>query len=132
MIYVPLQSMRTGLLTRFSATFAMALAASMILLSGFFGVPLDIPIMFMSFWFLYVGLLLFGVVVRRPPAWETGVAIPWPKPGEPARPAEEPARPEDFVDAEAEETTGRNGSTVNPNAARRERAKRKRRKQRRG
>ena len=131
MIYVPLQSMRTGLLTRFSATFAMALAASMILLSGFFGVPLDIPIMFMSFWFLFVGLLILKVGVRRPPAWDAGVAIPWPKPGEPARPVEAPASPGDFVDAEGEETTGRTEPAINPNAARRERAKRKRRKQRR-
>lgn len=133
MIYVPLQSMRTGLLTRFSATFAMALAASMLLLSGFFGVPLDIPIMFMSFWFLFVGLLILGVAVRRPPAWDAGVAIPWPKPGEPARTAEQPASPEEFGGSSADEDeTGTTGPAINPNAARRERAKRKRRKQRRG
>ncbi|UJA18941.1 hypothetical protein HJD18_01120 [Thermoleophilia bacterium SCSIO 60948] len=136
MIYVPLQAMRTGLLTRFSATFAMALAASMLLLSGFFGVPLDIPILFMSFWFLFVGLLILGVGPRRPPAWDAGVAMPWPKPGEEARPVEQPARPEEFGgsrdEGEGEGEFGRTEPAVNPNAARRERAKRKRRKQRRG
>ena len=86
MIYIPLWSMRTGLLTRFWATLGMALGVSLILLGPLGQIGLVL-------WFAVVGLILAGFAPRgRPPAWEAGVAIPWPKPGEdlgePGRPVE--------------------------------------------
>jgi len=40
---------------------------------------------FALLWFVYLGTMLFGRVPGGlPPAWETGEAMPWPKPGEEA------------------------------------------------
>jgi MFS family permease len=76
MVYIPLWSMRTGLLTRFWATLGMALGVSLILLGPLGQIGLVM-------WFAVIGLMLAGWWARaRPPAWEAGVAIPWPKPGE--------------------------------------------------
>ena len=86
-VYVPLQALRVGLLTRFFATLGMALGASLILLP-------QAPVL-IALWFGYLGLLFIGRVPGgRPPAWEAGEAIPWPRPGEEpssaARPSAEP------------------------------------------
>jgi hypothetical protein len=84
MIYIPLWAMRTGLLTRFWATLGMALGASLILIPfGIIGVVI---------WLAALGFMLLGWWPGpRPPAWEAGVAIPWPRPGEgPGGPAEPP------------------------------------------
>jgi hypothetical protein len=74
MFYTALHAMRTGLLTRFWGSLAMAL-----------GVVSFIPA-FASFallWYVYLGLLLAGWLPGgRPPAWAAGEAIPWPTPGE--------------------------------------------------
>jgi hypothetical protein len=74
MVYTALYAMRTGLLTRFWGSLGMAL-----------GVVSFIPA-FASFallWYVYLGLLLAGWVPGgRPPAWESGEAMPWPAPGE--------------------------------------------------
>ena len=76
LVYVPLWAMRTGLLKRFWATLGMALGASLILV-GLFG------LMGLVIWFAAIGLQLAGWWPGpRPPAWEAGEAIPWPKPGE--------------------------------------------------
>jgi hypothetical protein len=76
MVYIPLWSMRTGLLTRFWATLGMALGVSLILLGPLGQIGLVM-------WFAVIGLMLAGWWPRgSPPAWEAGVAIPWPKPGE--------------------------------------------------
>jgi hypothetical protein len=76
MVYIPLWSMRTGLLTRFWATLGMALGVSLILLGPLGQIGLVM-------WFAVIGLMLAGWWARpRPPAWEAGVAIPWPRPGE--------------------------------------------------
>jgi hypothetical protein len=78
MIYIPLWSMRTGLLTRFWATLGMALGVSLILLGPIGQIGLVM-------WFAVVGLMLAGWWPRgRPAAWEAGVAIPWPRPGDAA------------------------------------------------
>jgi hypothetical protein len=70
--YTALQAMRTGLLTRFWGSLGMALGAVSFL---FF--------QFALLWFVYLGLLLLGWVPGgRPPAWESGEAEPWPRPGE--------------------------------------------------
>jgi hypothetical protein len=76
MIYIPLWSMRTGLLTRFWATLGMALGVSLILLGPLGQIGLVM-------WFAVIGLMLAGWWPGdRPPAWAAGAAIPWPKPGE--------------------------------------------------
>jgi hypothetical protein len=82
MIYISLQALRTGLLTRFVGSLGIALGASMILI-------LPLALLGMVVWIGYLGLLFVGRVPGgRPPAWETGEAMPWPKPG-----AEPPAAP---------------------------------------
>lgn len=75
LIYIPLWCMRTGLLTRFWAMLGLALGVSVLLVPvGIFGVML---------WFAVIGLMLAGWWPKPlPPAWETGEAIPWPRPGE--------------------------------------------------
>ncbi|HWO16107.1 MAG TPA: hypothetical protein VNM89_05285 [Solirubrobacterales bacterium] len=74
MFYTCLHAMRTGLLPRFWGSLGMALGAVSFI---FF--------QFALLWFVYLGVLLLGRVPGgRPPAWETGEAMPWPKPGEEA------------------------------------------------
>jgi hypothetical protein len=81
LVYIPLWSMRTGLLTRFWATLGMALGVSLILL--------PFAQLGLVLWFAAIGLMLLGTWPGpKPPAWETGEAIPWVKPGaEPPPPA---------------------------------------------
>jgi hypothetical protein len=73
--------MRTGLLTRFAGSFAMALgvvfAISLVL------PPLSQMATFGSVLFMGYLAFVFGRPVQaRAPAWRAGEAIPWPKPGE--------------------------------------------------
>jgi hypothetical protein len=83
MVYVPLQALRAGLLTRFFGTLGMALGVSLILLP-------PAPVL-LALWFGYLGLLVVARVPGgRPPAWEAGEAIPWPRPGEEPSPESEP------------------------------------------
>ncbi len=84
LIYIPRQAMRAGLLTRFWGTLVMAFGAGLALFPplALFGVML---------WFLWFGLMIVGRAPGgRPPAWETGTAVPWMRPGVPA-PQEEGA-----------------------------------------
>jgi hypothetical protein len=75
MLYTVLNAMRLGLQTRFWGSLGMALGAVSFL-------PLP-P--FYLIWFIALGLLLIGRTPGgRPPAWETGEAMPWPVPGEEA------------------------------------------------
>jgi MFS family permease len=116
LIYTPLWAMRTGLLTRFWASLGMALGAALLLL-GVFG------LMGLVLWFAAIGLQLAGWWPRpRPPAWEAGVAIPWPRPGEEpeslgapppsgtvegsGREIAEPPLPEDQIEEPGRETQG--------------------------
>jgi hypothetical protein len=71
MIYIPLWSLRTGLLTRFWAMLGLALGISLLLIPvGIFG---------LMFWFAVVGLMVAGWwPVSLPPAWAEGRAVPWP------------------------------------------------------
>jgi hypothetical protein len=120
-IYVPLWAVRTGLLTRFFGTLGMALGASLLFI-------LQVALLGLLFWLVYFGLLLFGRVPSgRPPAWDAGVAIPWPSPGD-VQVAAAGANGGDVVEGDATEIPG---VAENPNAARRERAKRRKRKRRR-
>lgn len=72
MVYTCLYAMRVGLLPRFWGSLGMALGAVSFI---FF--------QFALLWFVYLGFLLLGRVPGgKPPAWETGEAMPWPSPGE--------------------------------------------------
>jgi hypothetical protein len=74
MVYTCLYAMRVGLLPRFWGSLGMALGAVSFI---FF--------QFALLWFVYLAFLLIGQVPGgKPPAWETGEAIPWPSPGEKA------------------------------------------------
>ena len=121
MVYVPLQALRAGLLTRFLGSLGMALGASMILI-------LPVALLAMVAWMAYLGLLYIGRVPGgRPPAWEAGIAVPWPSPGE-----EEARRPPpsgEAVEGEAREVGEGSGAAPTPQAGqpRSRRQKRKRR-----
>ena len=117
LIEVPLQAMRVGLLRRGVAALGMALGVAFILL-GKFGLVANM------LWFLYLGLLVVGVAPGgRPPAWDAGISIPWPPPGE--EPAS-PATGAPAVEGEATEVVAGDGERP----ARRERAKKRKRKRR--
>ena len=121
MIYIPLQAMRVGLLTRFFGTLGMALGAGML-----FIVP-AIALLTIAVWFLWLGLVIIDRVPAgpRPPAWDAGVAIPWPRPGdEPSEPDAE----DDVVEGDAEELMA---PEPRDHSARRERARKRKRKRRR-
>ncbi len=76
MVYVPLQALRCGLVPRFLGSLGMALGASMILI-------LPIAVLAMLAWTGFLGLTFVGRVPGgRPPAWDAGKAIPWPRPGD--------------------------------------------------
>jgi hypothetical protein len=118
-IYTALWAMRTGLVTRFFGTLGMALGASVVLLAQAFS------LLALMMWLVWLGAIFVDKVPRgRPPAWDAGEAVPWPKPGE-----EAPARSEDpeVVEGQATELAA---DAENPNLARRERAKRRKRKRR--
>lgn len=91
--YTSLHAMRVGLLTRFWGALGIALAVSVLLLGTALGV--------IAFT-VALGFMIGGFWPRgRPPAWETGEAMPWPKGGQPQReppPEEEPGLPEGFGD----------------------------------
>jgi hypothetical protein len=97
MIYIPLWCMRTGLLTRFWAMLGVALGVSLLLIPvGIFGLVL---------WFAVLGLMLAGWWTRPlPPAWDAGVAIPWPRPGEDLGPPPERG-PSDTVEGSGREVS---------------------------
>ena len=69
-VLVALNAMRVGLLTRFLGVLG-------IIVGGLTIVPVDQPQIVRTIWLCIVGAMLLGWL-RRPPAWETGRAIPWP------------------------------------------------------
>lgn len=95
MVYVPLQALRAGLLTRFFGTLGMALGVSLIILPQ--------AQLLIALWFGFLGLLFVGRVPGgRPPAWDAGEAIPWPRPGDDAP----PRQASDAIEGEATEVEG--------------------------
>lgn len=100
LIYTGLSAMRTGLLTRFWGSLGMALGASVLLLGpiGYFGIVI---------WFAALGLQLGDWWPGpRPPAWERGEAVPWPRPGEPPDGPGSSPGPGGTVEGEGRELTG--------------------------
>jgi hypothetical protein len=93
-LYTALWAMRTGLLTRFWGSLGMASAVVLALFFLYF---------FTLIWFLAIGFFLLGLWFGgRPPAWDAGRAIPWPKAGEQAGEAAE-----DSVEGHGRELTER-------------------------
>jgi hypothetical protein len=76
MIYTNLWSMRLGLVTRFWGALGMAFGLFLI-------IPLFPPVPGLVLWFAILGLMFLGFWPRPlPPAWETGEAVPWQRPGD--------------------------------------------------
>jgi hypothetical protein len=76
-VYPALQAYRVGLITRLLSTLGSLAAAALILL------PLAPALI--GIWVAWMGLVFLNRVPGgRPPAWDAGVAIPWPRPGQPA------------------------------------------------
>jgi MFS family permease len=102
MAYTCLYAMRVGLLPRFWGSLGIALGAVSFI---FF--------QFALLWFVYLGLLLIGRVPGgKPPAWESGEAIPWPSPGEKAAADLSPPSKGDLPPpAEEEEATPEKGQS---------------------
>ncbi len=123
MVYVPLNAYRVGLLTRFFGTLGMALGVAQILIAP------QLAQTAMMIWFAWLGFLILDRTPRgRPPAWEAGEAVPWPRPGEEpaaATPAEDSVVEGDAIEAFESEPEPADHS------ARRERAKKRKRKRRR-
>jgi hypothetical protein len=118
MVYVPLQAVRVGLLTRFFGSLGMALGVSVILLP-------PAPAM-VALWFGWLGLLYVGRVPGgRPPSWEAGVAIPWPRPGEEEASASGSAG--DAIEGEATEVSAGAGPAAGSEPGQPRKRKRKRR-----
>ena len=120
MVYVPLQAVRAGLLTRFFGTLGMALGVSIILLPP--------GTLLLSLWIGWLGLLFVDRVPGgRPPAWEAGEAIPWVRPGDEASSAAEPSG--EAIEGEATELPpdGEPGGPPGgqPGAAKRKRKRRR-------
>lgn len=120
MVYVPLNAYRVGLLTRFFGTLGMALGVSQILIAP------QLSQTAMMIWFAWLGFLILDRTPRgRPPAWEAGEAVPWPRPGE------EPATATSADDVVEGDATEAFEAEPVDHSARRERAKKKKRKRRR-
>ena len=118
LVYIPLQAVRTGLLSRFWGTLGMALGASMFLI-------FPIALLAILLWLIYLALLFQGRAPGGvPPAWPAGEAIPLEVPGEkaPAASAAGGDGPPAGEDPEAPDAAGSN--------ARRQPAKRKRKRRR--
>lgn len=69
-VLVSLNAMRAGLLTRFLGILG-------IIVGGLAILPLDQPQIVRAFWLVALGLMI-GRAAAKPPAWETGRAMPWP------------------------------------------------------
>jgi hypothetical protein len=118
-VYTALYAMRAGLLTRFWGTLSMALGVGVLLIG---------PPALLGF-FLAVSLLVAGFWPGgRPPAWEAGKAIPWPKPGESPDPA--PDEPEELASPEDFEGTATEVEPESERPGRRDNKRKRKRKQR--
>jgi hypothetical protein len=118
MVYVSLQALRVGLLTRFAGSLGIALGAAVLIIPPV--VPFSAVIW--AFFLGYVGLLFIGKIPGgRPPAWEAGEAIAPQRPGEPP-----PERGGDAIEGEATEVDGQQPSGSEGSAAPRQKRKRKR------
>lgn len=121
MVYVPLNAYRVGLLTRFFGTLGMALGVAQILIAP------QLSQTALMAWFAWLGFLILDRIPRgRPPAWEAGTAIPWPRPGD--QPATAPPLTDEVVEGDASEAFE---PPATDHSARRDRSNKRKRKRRR-
>ena len=119
MVYISLQAMRVGLVSRFFGTLGMALGGALVVIAP------QLSLLAIAIWMGWLGFIYLDRVPRgRPPAWVAGEAIPWPKPGEQVP---EPAA--DVIEGDATEAFAASADSAD-NAARRQRARKKKRKRR--
>jgi hypothetical protein len=105
LVYISLQAMRTGLLTRFAGSLGMALGVAMVLI-------FPVALLAIMVWLVFAGLTFLGKVPGgQPPAWEAGEAIPWPTPGEKAAESLQPS--EDPDDPAGDRSSEDQGSSTN-------------------
>jgi hypothetical protein len=72
LVILSLNAMRVGLLTRFFGILGIISGVLLVL-------PIDQPGIVRSFFFIALGLMFLGRWMGgRPPAWDAGVAMPWP------------------------------------------------------
>jgi hypothetical protein len=84
MAYVSLQALRAGLLTRFVGSLGIGLGVAAVFIPPLVLLPAVLWAGFLG----YLGLVFIDRVPGgRPPAWQAGEAIPWPRPGEERDPA---------------------------------------------
>jgi hypothetical protein len=118
-VFVALNAMRVGLLTRFMGVLGMITGALLVIP---FGGPLPVV---QAFWLVMLGVLFLGRAPGgMPPAWRTGEAMPWPTSAqirEQKQRAAAAARGE-VVDAPAEPV----GAAPSPSASARKRKKKRR------
>ena len=89
-VFLALNAMRAGLMTRFWGTLGMAIGIGTLLFGS---------VMLLGYMLLIALLITGWWPGARPPAWEAGVAMPWPKPGQPGNVQQQGdglAAPEDF------------------------------------
>ena len=119
MVYISLQAMRVGLVSRFFGTLGMALGGALVVIAP------QLSLLAIAIWMGWLGFIYLDRVPRgRAPAWVAGEAIPWPKPGEQVP---EPAT--DVIEGDATEAFAASEDSAD-NAARRQRARKKKRKRR--
>jgi membrane protein implicated in regulation of membrane protease activity len=111
-VFVALNAMRVGLLSRFLGILGVIAGVLWIL-------PLDQLGLIRSLWLVALGVMLFGR--NRPPAWNTGRAEPWPSQQE-LRERREALRGEHAVEDDAAEESG---DAPVPAAAKRKRKRRR-------
>ena len=112
-VYPALQAFRVGLITRMVSTLGAIAAATLIIL------PLAPALI--GLWLSWLGLTFLDRTPReRSPAWDAGVAVPWPRPGQ--EPSTEPT-----IDGSALEVDPDAPQPANPPRQRGERRKRKHR-----
>jgi hypothetical protein len=120
MVYLPLQALRAGLLTRFLGSIGIALGASMILI-------LPVAVLAMLAWTAFLGLLFVGRVPGgRPPARDAGEAVPWPRPGE-EQPSARGRGGDDAIEGDATEVDDEGSSEDEQTSGQPQKRKRKRR-----
>jgi hypothetical protein len=108
-VYPALQAFRVGLISRLFSTLGAIVGASLIIL--------PIAPALIGVWLIWLCLLFLGRQPgAHPPAWEAGVAIPWPRPGQPP--------PDSPIEGSAREVDP-NAPAANPPRQRGERRKRK-------
>jgi hypothetical protein len=94
-----LNAMRVGLLSRFMGVLGIIVGPAFL-----FGLA---PLV-LTFWLIAIGFLFFGLWPRgRPPAWETGQALPWPSTRRLA--VENEDEEEEAAEADEGESGSRNG-----------------------